>query len=228
METSRMFSLNLTSMALLLGCVFLFVTCLRQCSDKKSAEQTMFNQEQAFAAMESNIVIKYTEEKKVLRDSIDYYRELVEVNRAQANRYNQKVKQLQADLPTIESEVREIPFDSSYSFLHTQFEPVGTLEYPFAGNQVQELHTNYLEGIQLKKITRNMELEAKYLTEGLIASGDMVVGMSEEIDACDRAMAELSLKLAEEEFHKNKYKKKVWTNRTIATVTTILAVIALL
>lgn len=228
MSNKEVFGFNITSLTLLVGCVFLFILCLRQCSDKEAIEQTMFNQEQAFVMMENRIVNEYTEEKKVLRDSIEYYKELVELNKLRANKFNREVKQLQADLATIESKVVDIPFDSSYAFLHTQFEPVGVLEYPFAGNQVQDLHVGYLEGIQLKEITKNMEFEAKYLNESLIASGEMVVGLESEITACDQAMSELGLKLAEEQYHNEKLKKKVWTNRTLSGVISIIAILALL
>jgi len=38
----------------------------------------------------------------------------------------------------------------------------------------------------------------------------------------------LSLKLAEEEFDNKRMKKKLWTNRSLAGVTTIIAILALL
>lgn len=222
------FQLNLTSLVLLVGVVSLFVISVRQCSDKKDLKKSYEHRISEFVILESNIVHSYEKEKKILRDSIEYFRELAVVNKQSANKQRRHIAKLQNELATIEDQVKEIPFDDSYGFLTGLYPPSDTLEYPFAGNQVKELHTDYLEGIKCVEITKELELERKYLVLSMQASGEMNVKQQEEIEACDYAMQELGLKLQEEALQNRELKRKIWTNRSLAGITTIFAILVAL
>lgn len=228
MSVKKLFTLNLTSLILLLGCIYLVFFSMNQCSQKKSAVESMKSQKTAYVYLENKIVSEYREDKKILRDSIEYYKELAEVNKIRASNYRYRINELKADLGALESKMSEIPFDSSYAFLSASNEAVGPLEYPFAGNQVRSMHTTHLERDNFSEMNKNLELENKYLGLSLIASGEMVVGFEKEIAACDLAMEKMQLELGETTVHNQHLKKKVWLNRGVAVLTSLTAFIMLL
>ncbi len=228
MKNNNLFSFNLTSLFLLVGCVILFVFLMNQCSNTENALKTVKDNEQSYVIMESKIIAKYNEEKQVLRDSVLYWKDLVESNLSKANAQKALIKQLKADLSDIKPEVESNPTEDNYMALNDYNRPIGLQDYSFAGNQVNDFLATRLEREKLQKISDEYKLQNEYLTLSMITCGEMADDLQSEVDACDQALSDLEVEMARIMEDNKKKKRKLWTNRSIAGVFGLVAALLLL
>ena len=223
-----MFKINLTSAVLLVVIAFLVFFLARVYGDKQDYKEAYKQQEASFVLWENKIVTEYKAEKKVLRDSLDFFRELHEANQEQADIYRARIKLIQADLATVKSQVSKVTPDSSYAYLKG---PEGILnegQYRFTKPEVKGLHATDLENEKRGYLIKDLEKEGEYLRMNSITAGDMIVTMQSELDACDQAIEKLELDYQEKEFENKKLKRRVWNNRGLVGVLGIGLILVLL
>ena len=223
-----MFKFNITSFVLLTALIISMVFLVQECNDKKHYKQVAKKQLADFAIYESEIIDKYKQEKKVLRDTIIYYKKILHSNDKKISDSRHEIKRLKDELGLIEEKVTSLPPNESYAFLRMLYGATDTLKYPFAGNQVQKFHANYLEGIRCKELTKELEVNNDLLSLSLRTSGEMAYDLNGQLDACEEVMDTLSVKVAEQYLEKQQLKKKINRNRVLVGLVSVVAVIALL
>jgi len=210
------FKLNLTSLILLVGFVFLFVVCIRQCSDKKDLRKSYKNRISEFVTLESNIVHDYEKEKKVLYDSIRSLNELIKTKKPRKRRVKFKAQET-----LVKDKVDEIPLNNHYDLAIGSYSFSDALETPIN-------KTISLEDSKYKEKIENLDEENKFLMLSLQESGNIHVEQQKELMALESSMQQLELKLQDEALKNRALKRKVWTNRTIAGGSIIIAILVAL
>lgn len=210
------FKLNLTSLILLFGLVLLFVISLRQCSDKKDLKKAYEYRLSEFVILESNIVHDYEKEKSILRDSIRYFAKHIKESKPKKKR---KAK-LKAVLAPIEDKVKETPTNNPYDLA------IGS--YSLSGALNSEPKPYSLEERNCEDRYKGIEEENKFLVMALQESGEFDVEQQRELMALERNMEQLNIKLEQEALKSRSLKRKIWANRSIAGVSTILLILVAL
>lgn len=223
-----MFKINLTSLILLVAFVGLLVFTVRQCDEKKAYEAAYEGQIKRVGDWGLKVSTKYKEEKKVLQDSVMFFKEQSDGHLAKAKALRKEIKRLEDGLSDVKAEMEEIPYHSSYGFLTALYPPFSAKEFPFSGDQVRQLHTNYLQGKKCREIKENLELENKYLNLSLRTSSDMNLKMKGEAELCDQAVLALQEELTVKHEDNLVLKRKVWRIRVIAGASTALFVLVLI
>lgn len=223
-----MFKFNITSFILLVALVWAMIFSINKCSSAKHYREGYEKSLESNLLWQQKKTEEVAKERKVLRDSIEYYRGEMKESSQRANKYKNTIRKLQDDFSKIKPSVEEIPYDSSYVFLSSLYEPTDTLQFSFTGNQVEELHIDYLEGVKSGELVEGLELENKYLNLSLIASGNMLVEMEQELDACDLAMKTMEEEIKKNVLDRKVERKKLWTYRVIAGVTSVVAILVLI
>lgn len=223
-----MFRFNLTSLILLVGMTFLFVLSVRQCDKKKYYKDAYQQQQSEYVAWEHSIISEYKAEKRILRDSIQYYKDLIKGNNAKVIKARRRINVLELQLRTLKDEMTNISPDSSYAFLQALRPPKNDLDYPFAQNQVSHYHQTYLEKEKVDEIRDGLEVENKYLKLNSIAAGDMLLQLESELEECDFSVLQMELDAKVAENREKIFKKRLRRTRIIAGVTTIIAALAIL
>lgn len=208
--------------------VIFFVMTLKQCGMKKDVKKSFDERIELFRTWEDHLNEGYTAEIEVLKDSIDYFKQLVDYNSNKANKANRQVRQLKSEYAALSPQMEQIPFDSSGAFITGLYEPTDTLQYLLSGNQAREIHLDLLQGIKAKAIVKELTLENFYLDESLRASGDLNVQMSKENELLEKAIQDYQVDLLESKLKEKTLKRKVWTNRGIAGAAIVIGVAILL
>jgi len=223
-----MYKLNLTGYVLIMVVTILFVMMMNQRRMKKDVEKSFDERLELFKVWEVNLNNSFCEEIAVMEDSIAYFKQLVNYNSNRALEANKRVRKLKSEYRALESQMEHIPTDVSGAFVTGLYEATDTMQYPLSGNQVSEIHLDLLEGIKMEDIIKELNFENHYLDESLRASGEMNVQMYKENELLDKIVKECQIGLYDAERGHKKLKRKLWRNRALVGVATVLGVIVLL
>lgn len=223
-----MFKINLTSLMFLVVAAVFLVFMVRQCDEKNAYKDALGHQKKEAIGLGLKAAQKYEQEKGLLQDSVSYFKNQSYGYLSKAMALRKEIKRLEDGLSDVKAEMEETPYHSSYDFLTALYPPFSAKEFPFSGDQVRQLHTNYLQGKKCREIKENLELENKYLNLSLRTSSDMNLKMKGEAELCDQAVLALQEELTVKHEDNLVLKRKVWRNRVIAGASTALFVLVLI
>lgn len=193
----------------------------------KSCKQS-YTSENLIVQRQTEIIENYKEQTEINKDSIAHYKDLYEISMSSYYSSQKRLRRLEKEFGKLKDQMDSIVADSSYNFLMGVYQPEGELEYPFAGNQVKDMHLDFLERIKMEDIIEELKIGNQYLNSSLYASGDMIMKYSEQSDSCNAVVYELQEEIGKAAVADEKDQKKIRNYKILSSILVGALIVAIL